>query len=894
MTFEGWALDGANLPLGVDVAVGNNPPIRAYIGIPRPDIPIHLDSPVASQWSGWRADVDLRTWPEDAARIRVTAIGDGGTRLVLLDRGFSIRSDGFAGHLTHPVDGSVIRSGVLVVDGWVVLDGGLPATIGVMVNGTMVGNARLRLSGPDVPEGVRRKVGDFAGFRFDECPPDTNGADASVDVVVTSKSGSVVRLPTRHVSFAAARTSPEESARAALLRSRSLVMDRRRAREATVGTGQSSRLLVFTDGLGLDDGEGYVPTLLAGVMQHIASCVVVSPTDGPQRHVLERIGVEVMVSGRTQTLDLEGYEGTVRQLVPFIVRSNSDIVLLNTLNVWAEADAAQRAGVPTLWSIHESFRMADWLAQFGGRACHPYVAERLPSTLAAATKLIFDTDAASTSFAQFARSDCRVTIARGVDVESIVAHAHAVDRAGARRQYGIADDSVVLLCAGSYEQTQSPAAVAEAFIDVASTDAHAVLLMVGDHSERYSQALHRMIWASGLAGRILLQPIGTEIRNWYALADVLVVASDTEAPRQSILEAMAASVPALSSSVNGAEDVISDGTNGWLFPPRDTRALATAMKRVLALRPDVRGAIATAARETVRARHSPSRLGAEYARLIRDVMHRPARVAEPSREVALHRLDEALSIFQALAETHPPESHPSNGSTDGDGPLTEFNSSAPFVREGIATFVAAMAAGLSAGARVIDIGAGDAPYRELFSHVDYITVDWEQSPHDGAKRSNIIASAEALPLDDASVDAVLMTEVLEHISDPSAALEEMARVLRPHGEIALTVPFVWILHEMPHDYFRYTPPALTMLLEGAGFEKVVVTPRGDYFSTLAQLMQMTPQWITSIPSDDGLDDRRNLAGRTLADLSGLFAALAPLDRQILLPLGFNVAARRVG
>jgi SAM-dependent methyltransferase len=257
------------------------------------------------------------------------------------------------------------------------------------------------------------------------------------------------------------------------------------------------------------------------------------------------------------------------------------------------------------------------------------------------------------------------------------------------------------------------------------------------------------------------------------------------------------------------------------------------------------------------------------------------------------RLDEALGVLQAVAETRPSVAIASNGLNSDGGPLADFNHAAPFVRDGIATFIGAVAQRLSPGARVVDIGAGDAPYRDLFGHVEYITVDWEQSMHAGARRSDIIASAESLPLADGSVDVVVMTEVLEHIGDPSAALLEMARVLRPHGEIALTVPFVWILHEMPHDYFRYTPSALVMLLENAGFDQVVVSPRGDYFSTLAQLMQMIPQWITSTPTDDGLDDRRSLAGRTLADLSQLFAALAPLDTQGLLPLGFNVSARRV-
>jgi SAM-dependent methyltransferase len=239
-----------------------------------------------------------------------------------------------------------------------------------------------------------------------------------------------------------------------------------------------------------------------------------------------------------------------------------------------------------------------------------------------------------------------------------------------------------------------------------------------------------------------------------------------------------------------------------------------------------------------------------------------------------------------LTETNLP-----NEPTAGDD-LAVFNHLAPLVREGISAFVAQAAGHLAAGARVIDIGAGDAPYRAFFGHLDYVTVDWQHSVHPGAKQSDILASADALPLDDASADAVIMTEVLEHLSHPARTLGEVARIMRPGAELILTVPFVWILHEMPYDYFRYTPSALTMLLEETGFSDIVVEARGDYFSTLAQLMQIVPHWISLSRVADGLDERRTLAGPALGKLSRAFAALAPLDAQNLLPLGFNVSARR--
>jgi len=257
------------------------------------------------------------------------------------------------------------------------------------------------------------------------------------------------------------------------------------------------------------------------------------------------------------------------------------------------------------------------------------------------------------------------------------------------------------------------------------------------------------------------------------------------------------------------------------------------------------------------------------------------------------QLDQALELLGAAARA---SSRLKDASIAGSRRFSErlqaFNREAPHVRDGIANFIADAAERIPRGAVVVDIGAGDAPYRELFEHTKYVTVDWEHSVHADAKAADIVGSADSLPLDDASVDAVLMTEVIEHLRHPAAVLAELSRVLRPGGSLFLTAPLVWMLHEMPFDYWRYTPSSVQMLLEDAGFGEVRISNKGDYFTTLAQLMELVPSWLLNAPSTDGLATRRRKAGDALAGLSRAVAALSPLDTEGLLPLGFNVVARR--
>lgn len=222
--------------------------------------------------------------------------------------------------------------------------------------------------------------------------------------------------------------------------------------------------------------------------------------------------------------------------------------------------------------------------------------------------------------------------------------------------------------------------------------------------------------------------------------------------------------------------------------------------------------------------------------------------------------------------------------------LRAFVQEMPYERTSILTFVRQAADSLPPGTLVLDIGAGDAPYRELFDHCDYRTSDWSGSAHEWAAAADVIASAEALPLPDASIDAALLTQMLKHVPDPAAVLGEAARLLRPAGRIFLTVPFVWELHELPLDFWRFTPPSIERLLSAAGFVSVAIEPRTHCFTTIAQLLLNVRQAMGRAP--DRHDVERNAAAELLGELAERLAGLAPLDASGILPLGWTVSATR--
>src|SRR5206468_3217360 len=96
--------------------------------------------------------------------------------------------------------------------------------------------------------------------------------------------------------------------------------------------------------------------------------------------------------------------------------------------------------------------------------------------------------------------------------------------------------------------------------------------------------------------------------------------------------------------------------------------------------------------------------------------------------------------------------------------------------------------------------------------------DWPNSPH-GVTHADVIADlGRPLPFPSSCFDGVLLSSVLEHLADPVATLGEASRVLRPGGVLVLELPFLYWLHEEPHDFGRYTEFALRRFADMVGLE----------------------------------------------------------------------------
>jgi SAM-dependent methyltransferase len=158
------------------------------------------------------------------------------------------------------------------------------------------------------------------------------------------------------------------------------------------------------------------------------------------------------------------------------------------------------------------------------------------------------------------------------------------------------------------------------------------------------------------------------------------------------------------------------------------------------------------------------------------------------------------------------------------------------VRTGLAGWLQAQAEDLRSVAplRVLDVGCGVKPYYPYFAVIasEYVGVDVVVNP-----AAELVGPVEALPVEDASFDLVLCTQVLEHADDPAHAVRELHRVTRPGGRVLASTHGVQVYHPSPVDYWRWTHAGLGRLFdENAAWVSVSVEPGAGTASGLAMLL----------------------------------------------------------
>lgn len=180
--------------------------------------------------------------------------------------------------------------------------------------------------------------------------------------------------------------------------------------------------------------------------------------------------------------------------------------------------------------------------------------------------------------------------------------------------------------------------------------------------------------------------------------------------------------------------------------------------------------------------------------------------------------------------------------------MVSFSTPSYLTRHRIEQTLAAWARGVPSDATVYDVGCGQKPYAHYFEKQHYVGIDT-----DPASAADVKYTGETIPLLDASADAIVCTETLQHVSDPTQTMNELFRLLKPGGTAFISVPYgIKMLaeplpaiqaplqnfptKEIPtwrNDYWRFTKYGLLLLCQKFQVRSCEATT--GYIATLLQL-----------------------------------------------------------
>ncbi len=317
---------------------------------------------------------------------------------------------------------------------------------------------------------------------------------------------------------------------------------------------------------------------------------------GPMTREFERAGVRHF----TQPVDSKNplvMRANVDRLARLIVDYDIDIVHARSrAPAWSAWAAARRTNTPFVTTFHGTYSYSNPLKK------------RYNAIMTRGARVI----AISEFIAEHLRRDYRVdearlvTVPRGVNLKQFDPVAVSAERmiqlAAAWR---LQDGEPVIMLPGRITSWKGQEVMVEALARLGRKDIRC--LLIGEHRgrESYRRRLERRIAQHGLTSVVAIVGPCNDMPAAYKLADVVVSAStEPEAFGRVAAEAQAMGRPVIATDHGAARETVRHGETAWLVPPRDPAALAGAIAAALALPPDVREAVAVAARRHIAERFS--------------------------------------------------------------------------------------------------------------------------------------------------------------------------------------------------------------------------------------------------------------------------------------------------
>lgn len=207
---------------------------------------------------------------------------------------------------------------------------------------------------------------------------------------------------------------------------------------------------------------------------------------------------------------------------------------------------------------------------------------------------------------------CRV-IPNAVDLARFAPHASGT-RELTRERLGVPPDSFLWLAVGSLDPQKDHESLLRAAARLRPRRPGLRIAIAGDG--RLWDSLRRLSHDMALEHTVSWLGLRHDVPDLLAASDAYVLSSRWEGSPNALLEALASALPVAATDVGGVRELVQDGRSGFLVPPGEVDALATAMERVMDLPRDERRRMGRRGRQSVQRRHDPGAVLEQWRHLL--------------------------------------------------------------------------------------------------------------------------------------------------------------------------------------------------------------------------------------------------------------------------------------
>ncbi len=190
--------------------------------------------------------------------------------------------------------------------------------------------------------------------------------------------------------------------------------------------------------------------------------------------------------------------------------------------------------------------------------------------------------------------------------------------------------------------------------------------------------------------------------------------------------------------------------------------------------------------------------------------------------------------------------------------------------------------------KVLDVGGKKTNRKGSFVPPKKNIISWKYVNLDESTMPDIISSVENMPIENSSIDIVIMTELIEYLQHPSLVFKEVHRILKNKGRVIISSPLIHPIHgDSWEDRYRFTDVKLKEYVEVAGLKILLMEPMGSLGSVIFDILRASIGY-----AGNGKNKRfRNLLLRALKPFFKFIDILSK-DQKKYINTGYFVVAEK--